>query len=168
MKKKINSKNKGNRAELELAKILTKRFGQPFARIGVSSGARPKQVKLDGKATETFTRDLIVPEGFLFSVEVKAVNINVDLLAPSALLDKFLQQAANDAVSIGKIPLLCWKRNNKGWIVAFPILAGLDCKVPNGLGYFSKYRDWCICRLDSLLDIDIHDFWFETEDKQRC
>jgi hypothetical protein len=30
MKKKINSKQKGNRAELDLAKILTQRFGLPF------------------------------------------------------------------------------------------------------------------------------------------
>ena len=159
MKKKINAKKKGNRAELELAKILTKRFGQPFARVGVTSGARPKQVKLDGKASETFTGDLIVPEGFRFSVECKAVNINVDLLAPSALLDKFLKQVWIDARSIEKQPLLCWKRNNKGWIVAIPCTEFKgDMKYPS---HFAGYRGWVVCRLDALMEIEIQDFWFE-------
>ena len=103
-----------------------------FARVGVSSGARPKQVKLDSMATETLTGDLIVPEGFRFSVECKAVNKDVDLLADSALLDKFLEQAAVDADSIGKMPLLCWKRNRKGWIVALP--GGAEEKMESGDG----------------------------------
>ena len=170
-KKRINSKRKGNVAELELAKILTKRFDLPFARVGVSSGARPKQVKLDGKATETFTGDLIVPDNFRFSVECKSVNVNVDLLAQSALLDKFLEQVAFDAATIGKLPLLCWKRNHKGWIAAVPIneieSSGIDgCRVP--IPYYSRYignnASWLICRLDALLLIDIDELWFDDQD----
>jgi len=161
MCKKLNSKRKGNRAELELAKILTKRFGLPFARVGVSSGARPKQVKLDGNAKHAFTSDLIVPDGFRFSVECKAVNKDVDLLDQSALLDKFLQQAANDAASIGKIPLLCWKRNRKGWIAVLPerFVFGKTVVFTN---YYSVYREWVVCYLDALLEIDQSDFWFDT------
>ena len=161
MKKKINSKGKGNRAELELAKLLTRKFGAPFARVGVSSGARPKQVKLDGQATETFTGDLIVPEGFRFSVECKAVNKDVDLLAESALLDKFLHQAATDAESIGKIPLLCWKRNRKGWIVAVPTWAYRQ--YGERPLYYVKYTGWIIAKLDVLLPEDkpyCYEFWF--------
>ena len=170
-KKKINSKRKGNAAELELAKILTQRFNLPFARVGVSSGARPKQVKLDGKATETFTGDLIVPDNFRFSVECKAVNVDVDLLAPSALLDKFLDQAAFDAAGIGKLPLLCWKRNRKGWIAAVPIneieRSGTDgSRIP--IPYYSRYignnASWLICRLEALLMIDIDEFWFDKQE----
>ena len=170
-KKRINSKRKGNAAELELAKILTKRFDLPFARVGVSSGARPKQVKLDGKATETLTGDLIVPDNFRFSVECKAVNVNVDLLAPSALLDKFLDQAAFDAATIGKLPLLCWKRNHKGWIAAVPIneieSSGTDgSRIP--IPYYSRYignnASWLICRLDALLMIDSDEWWFDDHD----
>ena len=162
MKKKINSKGKGNRAELELAKILSARFGVSFARVGVSSGARPKQVKLDSMATETLTGDLIVPEGFRFSVECKAVNKDVDLLAESALLDKFLKQAAVDADSIGKMPLLCWKRNRKGWIVALPTWAYRQFgERPQ---HYVKYAGWVIAKLDILLPEDkpyCYEFWFE-------
>ena len=120
MSKKINSKRKGNEAERQLANILKERFGLPFARVGVSSGARPKQVKLDDSAKQAFTSDLVAPDGFRFSIECKSVNKDVDLLDQSALLDKFLKQVADDAASIGKIPLLCWKRHRKGWIAVLP------------------------------------------------
>jgi hypothetical protein len=158
-KKRINSKQKGSRAELELAKILTKRFGLPFAQVGVSSGARPKQVKLDGYAIETFTGDLIVPEKFRFSVECKAVNVHVDLLDQSALLDKFLGQADSDAKSIDKLPMLCWKRNRKGWIAAVPARAFrfTGTEIP---AYCSRYRDWLVCKLETLLEAKSSCFWF--------
>jgi hypothetical protein len=166
-KKRINSKRKGNRAEWELAKILTKRFGLPFTRVGVSSGARPKQVELDDSAKQVFTSDLVAPSGFRFSVECKAVNVNIDLLAQSALLDKFLDQAAFDATSIGKLPLLCWKRNHKGWIAAVPINEIESCRIP--IPYYSRYignnASWLICRLDALLMIDIDEFWFDTQER---
>jgi len=165
MTKRINSKRKGNRAELELAKILTNRFGVPFARVGVSSGARPKQVNLDDMATETFTSDLIVPEGFRFSIEVKAVNKDVDLLDQSALLDKFLKQTADDADSIGKIPLLCWKRHRKGWIAVLPerFVFGKTIVFTN---YYSVYREWVVCYLDALLEIDQPEFWFDNIEEE--
>jgi uncharacterized protein YggU (UPF0235/DUF167 family) len=157
--KRINSKQKGNRAELELSKILTKRFGMPFARVGVSSGARPKQVKLGREAAETFTGDLILPKGFRFSVECKAVNVNVDLLGESALFDKFLHQAEADAKSIGKLPLLCWKRNRKAWIAAVPSRAFMftGAILPT---YHSRYRDWLVCNLEALLAVKSPRFWF--------
>jgi hypothetical protein len=165
-KKRINSKSKGNRAELELAKILTKRFGLPFARVGVSSGARPKHVKLDGTAKQAFTSDLVVPDGFRFSVECKAVNKIIDLLDQSALLDKFLMQAADDAFSIGKIPLLCWKRNRKGWIVAIPERHVFSKSVVF-TNYYSVYREWLVCYLDALLEIEQPTFWFNYTEETR-
>ena len=166
MKNRINSKSKGNRAEIELAKMLSRRFGLPFARIGISSGARPKQVKLDSIAKEAFTGDLVTPAGFKFSVECKAVNQNVDLLYQSALLDKFLKQAADDAVSIRKIPLLCWKRLRKGWITVLPehYVFGKSVVFAN---YYSVYREWLVCSLDALLEIDDPRFWFDTEESEQ-
>jgi hypothetical protein len=164
-KKRINSKRKGNAAELELSKILTKRFGMSFARVGVSSGARPKQVKLDGQAAETFTGDIVVPKGFRFSIESKSTAGDVDLLNQSALLDKFLQQADDDAKSIGKLPMLCWKRNRKGWIAAVPSQAlrftGEMLPV-----YHSRYRDWLICNLETLLETKSTGFWFKIMEEE--
>ena len=160
-KRRINSKAKGNRGELEIAKILTKRFGKPFARVGVTSGARPKQVKLDGKATETFTGDLIVPEGFRFSIEVKAVNKTIDFLDRSALLDGFLEQAKTDAERIGKLPMLCWKRNRKGWIAAMHVKNMSKTGVPN---YCVCYDRWFVMKLEALLELTPDEFWFETKE----
>jgi hypothetical protein len=165
---KINSKSKGNRAELELSKIFSKRFNLPFARVGVSSGARPKQVKLDGQAAEIFTGDLVVPTGFRFSIESKSTAGNVDLLNQSALLDKFLQQAEGDAKSIGKLPMLCWKRNRKGWIAAVPsqALRFTGEMLPM---YHLRYRDWLVCNLEALLAMKSPCVWFTmvnvTEDE---
>jgi len=161
MSKKINSKRKGNRAELELAKILTKRFGLPFTRVGVSSGARPKQVELDDSAKQVFTSDLVAPSGFRFSIECKAVNVNIDLLDQSALLDKFLKQVADDAASIGKIPLLCWKRHRKGWIAILPERFVFSWSIVF-TNYYSVYREWIVCYLDALLEIEQPDFWFNN------
>ena len=169
MTKKINSKQKGSRAELELSKILTGRFGLPFARVGVSSGSRPKQVRLDEQAAETFTGDLVTPARFRFSIESKSVNVNVDLLDQCALLDKFLEQAQNDADSIGKLPMLCWKRNRRGWIAVVPSQAFRF--IGEGLpAYYSRYRDWLVFYLDTLLTVQSPCFWFtavkETQETQ--
>jgi hypothetical protein len=165
-KRKINSKRKGNRAELEIAKILTKRFGMPFARVGVSSGARPKQVNLDGRAKESFTGDLVTPMGFKFSVECKAVNQDVDLLDRSALLDKFLSQARMDAAFIRKLPMCCWKRNRKGWMAVVPERYVFRQRIVF-TNYYSVYREWLVCSLDALLAIDDPGFWFDTEESDQ-
>jgi Holliday junction resolvase len=160
IKKRINSKRKGNMAERELARILSERFGVPFARVGVSSGARVKNTKLPDSAVEVMTGDLITPARFRFSVECKSVNAHVDFLAPSALLDKFLTQAEADAKSIQKVPMLCWKRNRKGWIasVPFQVFRFTNVVLP---AYYAVYQDWLVCRLDTLLAVQNLCFWFE-------
>ncbi|MCL2710570.1 MAG: hypothetical protein FWE95_06795 [Planctomycetaceae bacterium] len=171
-KKRINSKKKGNRAELELAKILTKRFDVPFARVGVSSGARVKNTRLPDNAVEVMTGDLMVPQGFRFSIECKAVNVNVDFLGESVQFDKWLRQATDDAQSIGKLPMLCWKQNRKGWIVAVPARGAFkDCgSFPH---YYIRYGHdtvqwkwgWIVCRLDVLLETNKErEFWFDKQD----
>jgi hypothetical protein len=164
-KRKINSKAKGDRAELELAKILTERFGLPFARVGVSSGARVKNTRLPENAIGVMASDIIVPPGFRFSIEVKAVNKSVDLLEQSALLDKFLAQADADAKRVGKMPMLCWKRNRKGWIAVVPSQAFRLTFVGLPM-YCSQYRDWMVINLEALLAMKNPSFWFTlaTED----
>jgi Holliday junction resolvase len=161
-KKKINSKQKGSRAEFELAKILTGRFGESFARVGVSSGARVKNTKLPDNAASVMTGDLMVPSGFKFSIESKSVNINIDFLDQSAPFDKWLFQATADAESIGKIPFLAWKRNRKGWVAAVPFYAFAKSVTPYPL-YFSMYRSWVIVKLEALLSIKNGLFWFGGE-----
>jgi len=172
IKKRINSKRKGNSAELELAKILTKQFGVPFARVGASSGARVKNTRLPDNAVGVMTGDLMVPNNFRFSVECKAVNVNVDFLDESMQFDKWLRQAMDDSQSIGKIPMLCWKQYRKGWIVAVPARGAFkDCgSFPH---YYIRYGHdieqwkwgWIVCRLDALLETNKErEFWFDKQD----
>jgi hypothetical protein len=72
-----------------------------------------------------------------------------------------LTQTADDAVSIGKIPLLCWKRNRKGWIAVLPERYVFSKSVVF-TNYYSVYREWVVCSLDALLEIDQPDFWFDN------
>jgi Holliday junction resolvase len=164
-KKKVNGCAKGKRGERELGKIFSNYFGIPFYRTA-NSGARPKQVKLSAVSKEVHTGDLETPPDFRFSIECKTTDVEVDLLDQSALLDKYLKQAADDADSIGKVPMLCWKRNRKGWIVAVPSRQafGRTGEVPQ---YRSVYRVWIVCRLDALLNVNKGNdvFWFKKEEK---
>ena len=162
-KKRLNSKRKGNSAELELSKLLTEHFDLTFSRVGVASGARVKNTKLPEHAIGVMTGDLIVPSGFRFCVECKAVNTEIDLLAPSAQFDRWLLQVTDDASSIGRLPMLCWKRHRRGWIAAVPsIMFGHEGNLPV---YHTLYREWLVCQLDALLEVDDPKFWFidETE-----
>ena len=168
--KRINSKRKGNRAELELAKILTEHFGVPFARVGVASGARVKNTTLPENAIGVMTGDLIPPPGFRFSIESKSEKVDIDLLATSVLFDKWLTQATNDASSISKIPMLCWKRYRKGWIVAIPSKTFKNGNLPphyTSYGFGVWQWDWIVCRLDALLEAneDQH-FWFDEGEEK--
>ena len=172
IKKRINSKKKGNRAELELAKLLTKRFEVPFARVGVSSGARVKNTKLPDNAIGVMTGDLMVPEDFKFSVECKAENGSIDFLDESSLFDKWLRQTTDDAQSIGKIPMLCWKQHRKGWIVAVPARSAFKdcgsfphCYIRYGHDTVRWKWGWIVCRLDALLETNTErEFWFDEKD----
>jgi len=70
---KINSKDKGNRVELELAKILTERFGQEFKRVPMSGawGTRNREFQVREDAMQILSGDIMCPENFKFSVESK-------------------------------------------------------------------------------------------------
>ena len=173
-KKKINSKAKGNRAELALAKILTEHFGIPFARVGVASGARVKNTKLPGNAVGVMTSDIIVPPRFKFAIECKSVNIDIDFFDISIPFERWLAQATEDATSIGKLPMVCWKRPHKGWLVAVPARAFKDAGIYGA--YYIRYASdtphwrwgWIVLRLEALLEAnqDEEDFWFETDEEK--
>jgi Holliday junction resolvase len=163
---KINSKSKGNRAELEIAKILTERFGTPFARVGVSSGARVKNTKLPDNALCVMSGDIIVPEHFAFgTIEVKSRQSAVNYRSKNKALDAIIDQAEADAKRTFKPPLICIKANRAGWDVLVPIraFAGLlfDCD------YFTRYKDYFVYRLETLLAFDNWLFWWEIIESER-
>jgi hypothetical protein len=160
----INGKRKGNAAELELSKILTKQFGEPFARVGASSGARVKNTKtLSDTAKSVMTSDIICPQHFRFSVECKSVAASKNWwwFADNAMIDSFLNQVTGDAQSVNKIPLLCVKVPNRGWIAAISVASVQQEIDLHKIQHAVMYRDWLFLPLDVLFDCLEREHWFE-------
>jgi len=96
MKKKINSRAKGARTELELAKKLQELFGWKSHRTAQRTGKM-------GDA------DINIPEAPQLLVKSKAVEkLNIHLT---------MERAAEDAKAKGKLPVVCHKKNRTGWLV---------------------------------------------------
>ncbi|MCL2710700.1 MAG: hypothetical protein FWE95_07450 [Planctomycetaceae bacterium] len=161
IKKRINSKRKGNSAEYELSKILMKHFNVPFARVGVSSGARVKNTRLPDNAVFVMSGDIIVPNGFRFgTIEVKSRKYAINYRQANKALDDIIDQAENDAVLTGKPPLICIKTNRQGWDIALPVDV-FDHGARLG-EYFVRYASYLVYRLDVLLDTTHDHFWFSN------
>ena len=145
----------------------------PFARVGVSSGARVKNTKLTKQAEEVMTGDIICPEGFQFGIECKKNNIKIDFFEKSALLNGWLQQVLKDAMSVNKWAMLCIKRPHQSWLVAIPVRAlplTHASTIQVLLGEFEPYMirgGWLICKLEALLRIKRTwtNFWFEGDNQ---
>lgn len=160
--KKINSKRKGNRNELEFAKILTKRFNKGFSR-SVGSGNRWSQTAfLPKHAQKIFSSDLVVPTNFRFCLEVKGgyngIDLNSIFARGNSDLDKFLVQVYKDAKRAEKKPLLAWKKDRKPWLVFV-----LNKEVENlDFKYKLLYNKWAGIALNEFIKLD-DKFFFEEE-----
>lgn len=158
-KKKINSKKKGNRVELEFSKIMNKRFKGGFSR-SIGSGNRWGQnVYLPKHALDVYSADLVVPENFKFSLEVKGgydgIDLNSILSRGNSDLNKFLIQSFRDAEKCNKRPLLAWKRKRKPWLV-FVLkkdVEGLD------FTYSINYNQWIGLDLEQFIKLN-DEFFF--------
>jgi hypothetical protein len=111
--KKINSKVKGNRNELEVTKLLQQWTGHEFTRVPMSGGLRWKN-RMD------ICGDVInVDPGFIFpfSVEAKSYkNLGLPDEFPHALrknsvIYTFFTQCMKDALAANKIPFLIVREN---------------------------------------------------------
>jgi hypothetical protein len=111
--KKINSKVKGNRNELEVTKLLSDWTGHEFTRVPMSGGLRWKN-RMD------ICGDVInVDPGFSFpfSVEAKSyknLGLPVGLgrtLRSNSIIYRFFDQCSSDAKASNKIPLLIVREN---------------------------------------------------------
>jgi len=159
-KRKADGKKKGNRTELELVKVLTKRFGEGFSR-SVGSGNRWGQVNhLPKHAREVFSGDLIVPKQFRFVIESKGgyngIDLNSIFVRGNSELDGFLDQVTKDSKRCGRKPMLAWKKTRKPWLVFVHTkeLAGRSFK------YRLLYGKWSVVALDELLKLE-DAFFFE-------
>ena len=175
-KKKKNSGAKGNRAERELCKKLTERFGKPFER-SVGSGARVSQVKgMTEAAKQTLLGDISVPDRFRWVLESKCgyedkIDLHNVWLKGNKTIDSFIEQVMGDSVKGNRQPLLLYKRNLRPWLAFFrtkdrPHQAGPLGNKPVEFEYSLTYRDWMAVPLDVLLELPAlrtfsnQDFWF--------
>lgn len=162
--KKINSKRKGNRNELEFAKILTKRFKRGFSR-SVGSGNRWSQTAfLPKHAQKVFSSDLVVPKNFKFALEVKGgyngIDLNSIFVRGNSDLNKFLIQAYKDAKRADKKPLLAWKKDRKPWLVFILTKDAEDLRFK----YKLVYNEWTAVSLEDFLKLN-DEFFFDEKQK---
>ena len=170
-KKGPKSGQKGKRGERNVVKMLNDRFGSLlidkkaglFSR-SVGSGNRYGQnVVLSQKAMDTYSGDIVVPEGFNFVLESKNGYNDIDLCAAFIKghkeLDAFLKQVGDDAKRCSRKPMLIWKKDRK------PALAFLKSKeLPNrNFDYCMKYKEWSVVSFEELLKAENH--FFFTMDK---
>jgi hypothetical protein len=111
--KKINSKVKGNRNELEVTKLLQQWTGHEFTRVPMSGGLRWKN-RMD------ICGDVInVDPGFIFpfSVEAKSYknlglsHSKVAVLRSNSIIYTFFEQCRCDANATKKTPFLIVREN---------------------------------------------------------
>jgi|GEM_PF-2659650 hypothetical protein len=157
---KIASKKKGNRVELEFAKIFTKRFSRTFKRVPQSGAFSTinKDEGLDKSVLDTLSGDLIPPNGFKFSIEIKSrLDFNFwDLLADETEneIDSWIEQAEGEARITNKEPLIIVKVNRRKPFAIFPE------KLKKGR---LSYKGYTILRIDYFLDLP--DKFFLKEEK---
>jgi len=164
-KKKLNSKDKGNRTELGLVKVLNERFKELLAKNpawgsfsrSVGSGNRwgQGQLHLPKHAKDTYTGDLTCPTKFLFVIESKGGYNDVDLCGAFAdgdtTIDSFLQQVSDDAARSSRKPLLVWKKDRKPRLAAIRAEDLPVARTEDDYQYFMRYREWVILPLEVLL-----------------
>ena len=146
----MQSKKKGNRNELLVAKLLSKRFGKTFQRVPMSGGWATtnnlQETRQD--AIQFFTGDIICPPDFNFSIEVKSrVSFNFwDLLnKEDGEVDSWIKQAEEEARISKKEFLLIIRINNRK---PFVIFKDTTSNIYSGLIYKEVY---IIMRMDYLL-----------------
>ena len=145
------NKLRGNRAEIEVAQILTEIFNAPFLRtptsgaiIGASN--KHKTANMTAGQIKSFSGDIIPPDGMNVIIEVKSrqeFNFHQLLTGKCAELDNWLSQVRHDA---GLLPwLLCFKIKRKSWFIVTSIT------MKNNMKYGALYDNCMITEMYNFL-----------------
>jgi hypothetical protein len=157
-RKRKNSGDKGDRGELELAKLLNKQFGsQIFSRTSGSGNrwSHVASVKMD------YIGDIVTPDDFRFVVECKHgyaddIDLYGALEGGNSLIDEWIDRAEEDSKLAHRPPIICWRKEWHTWLsfVKTTILS-------SHFDYEIKYRDWTGTPLANLFSLG-KDFWFNV------
>lgn len=157
-KKRLNSKKKGNRAELELCKLLNSFFNVSGFSRTLGSGFRWSHVK---QVSKDYVGDLVVEPGWRFSMEAKNGYPDIDLARAlekgDKQLDEFLKQADLDADRSKRLPMLCWKRDRSPWLVFIKERIDLT-----NYPIYLNYKGWVGVSINNLLKTEQRSFFFEN------
>lgn len=156
-KPRKNSRRKGNKFELDIAKMLNERFStDEFCRTP-GSGAfatihkLPEHIDLSG--------DLITPPKFKFYIECKrgynTFKIS-DFFNRKSEWSKILIRAREEAEKVRKTPLIIFKQDRCTILACTLVNAGVNINVSNDTLY---YEDWTILPLDNLLKCGSNTFF---------
>ena len=149
-KAKVNSKVKGNRNEVKVAKMLSDWTGAPFRRTPASGAIH---VPLDWLCGDVFCADQKFD--FPFSVETKHYK-----RITAGMEMKFWEQAVVDANRIDKIPMLITRENNypkDTWLIHLPYYT-IDFFKRNLIPYINIKNVYIRVHSMDLLKHDYHDF----------
>lgn len=159
---KINSKQKGNRGELECVKILQSYFGEGFSRTpqsGAWGGGQNRQLRENMSLEQkiTLVADIMTPPEFNFVIEHKNYEkIELwDLFNSSSNLFSWTEQVFGDADFVGKDPLLIMKFNRKQRIA-------MVTKKPKKYRFIfidKKGTNWYCDWFENMLNENEQSFW---------
>ena len=182
MGKRLNSKSKGNRGELRIAKILTEKLGMgAFSRTPNSGGFSTSHV-LSEEAKLCLSGDLIAPvPNFAFSIENKC-GYDIDL---SKILSnkpqikqigEFLEQACIDAEKTARTPMVIYTRDYREPLAIIPLNKKPDIDTSSFMVFtheiegFPLWDQWIVLVLEDLLDKSPREFFLvqkETIDRDQ-
>lgn len=156
-KKAVNGRNKGAKFERDIAKILSKWWGEEFHRTPASGG-------LHWQADNRVAGDIVAPvdSDFPFNVECKKQESwNMEqIIKGTGDVVSWWEQCINDAKRVDEIPLLIFSKNHS------PIYYMTQAQTARKLGtleknYFlttlfveNESYDVAIGYLDDLLEVD--------------
>lgn len=153
-KTKIDSRAKGRRGEYKIRDYFSKWLGVPFKR-SPGSGAWATVNKVHSMQGDIVCED----PSFRFSIEVKHVEgwtLEHLLCAKKCLLFKWWQQATDQAKA-GKLPLLCFSKNNSQ---VFCMAYSRDVpRVKDKLTYMHEGEMLAVFLLDELRDTSKEDMF---------
>ena len=140
MAKRLNSKKKGNRFELEVSKALTKITGAEWYRVGVSSGARFTKQGIESFQGDILTENLEY-KGIIIECKATKDRISMeDLANKKSKFWEWIEQVEEESP-------------RKEWVLIF--------KANNGKMFFvSKGENKVTGKLKVLSTIEKYTIWY--------
>ena len=183
IKKKVNGKQKGNRGELAVAKILTEKLGLGKFNRTPNSGGFSSCHELSEEASRNLSGDLIAPiPNFAFSIENKCgydIDLSKLLSAKSNIpqLSEFLHQSCIDAAKTETKPMVIYTKDRRQPLAIIPIDKDTNDSIIKTINMksfmifnhkmedFPQWNQWIILVLDELLDKAPKEFFLIKEEE---